>query len=201
MERGKYICLEGGDGCGKTTVAVALEKRLGEKSFLVRFPSDGVIGRLIRKGLKGEEPIESKPFLYLFAADGLQQDLLIRDVLEERGKHIICNRHPTISGRVYQRLHHPPEVIDMVYDLAYSDGITPPDFLFIVEVSTDEALSRMAARNKYKDVVFEKEDPEYVEMIRKRYREISIDFGGTMLDGHRKTEELVDEVLSIAGIC
>ena len=80
MGKGKYICLEGGDGTGKTTLAQAIHYRLGDKkSWLTRFPSEGIVGKMIRQGLTGEVSLESKPFLYLFAADGLQQQLLIQD--------------------------------------------------------------------------------------------------------------------------
>ena len=197
--KGKYICLEGGDGTGKTTLAMALHARLGQ-SWLTRFPSEGIVGKLIRKGLTGELPIESKPFLYLFAADGLQQQLKIQDVLEEECRHIICDRHPTLSGRVFQPLHHPKEHIEAVYNSAAADGVWMPDYLFVLDVPPEVSLERMKSREKYDDVVFEKLDIDYISMIRERYLVIAERFGGIVLDATLPTGELVEQVVSMSGL-
>lgn len=203
MSKGMYICFEGGDGCGKSTLAAHLEAemiRKGIGAVPARFPSDGLVGTLIRDGLMGKASIESKPFLYLFAADGLQQQLWIQDELEEKGNHIICDRHPTLSGRAFQPLHHGTEEIEDVYNAAARDGISMPDHLFVLEVPADVAIQRMKVREKYVDVVFEKNDIEYIEAIAARYRVIAERFGGKILDGTKTTAELVVEVMDIVGL-
>jgi dTMP kinase len=200
MKRGKYICLEGGDGTGKSTLAAALFKRLTDlRSEQKRFPSDGNIGRLIRDGLMGQLSLSEKSYLYLFAADGLQEEEDIQRIQDE-GVHVICDRHPTLSGRVFQPLHHPEEHIETVYNSAAADGISMPDHLFVLDVPVEVAIERMANREKYKDVVFEKADPEYISKIRKRYMGIAVRFGGTLIDATRPTDELVELVIRIAGL-
>jgi dTMP kinase len=199
--RGKYICLEGGDGCGKTTLAFAIFKALGdEQAVIKRFPSDGVVGSLIRQGLEGKVSLENLPFLYLFAADGLQEQLWIQDQLEYHGKHVICDRHPTLSGRVFQPEHHPSAHIEAVYNAAAADGISMPDTLFVIDVPVHLALSRMSARSKYRDVVFERHNEGYVSKIRTRYLELADRFHGHVLDGSLPVEELVDQVITKAGL-
>jgi dTMP kinase len=200
--RGKYICFEGGDGCGKSTLAKAVRDALIEMSIGVvpaRFPSDGIIGTMIRNGLRGANNLETKPFLYLFAADGLQQEMWIEDQLY-KGHHIICDRHPTLSGRAYQPKHHEPAQIEAVYNAAAFDGISMPTHLFVVEVSAEEAIRRMKGRDKYVDVVFESNLVEDLEEIRNRYRSICYRYGGIFLDGHKPIRELVDEVLEKTGL-
>lgn len=199
MERGKYICLEGGDGTGKSTLAAALYYHLSPGIWPKRFPSDGDIGRVIRSGLMGETELSDKTYLYLFAADGLNEEASIQEMLEG-GKHIICDRHPTISGRVFQRLHHPAEHIESVYNSAAADGVSMPDHLFVLDVPVSVALERIENRDKYSDVVFERKDPAYIEMISDRYREIAKRFGGTLIDSTRPTEELVELVLRDSGL-
>ena len=199
MNRGKYICFEGGDGSGKTTLCAALCERLGDKAVAKCFPSDGVVGSLIRQGLMGSAPIESKPFLYLFAADGLQEELWIQDQLEEQGKHVICDRHPTLSGRVFQLEHHSTEQIEAVCGASAFDGISMPDVLFVVDIPADEALWRMKGRDKYFDAVFEKFDTSHIEKIRDRYLGIASRFGATILDGTKPMSELVDLVFEHMG--
>jgi len=200
MEKGKYICFEGGDGSGKSTLATAVQAVIGDTSSVYeRFPSDGIIGSMIRRGLMGKESLETKPYLYLFAADGLQQEPYIQDCLEH-GCHVICDRHPTLSGRAFQPKHHDTEEIENVYDAASQDGISMPDYLFIVEVSAEEAIRRMRGRDKYVDVVFESDQVKEIELIKSRYRTIAERFHGEFLDGHKTVRELVDEVLQITGI-
>jgi dTMP kinase len=198
---GKYICFEGGDGSGKSTLAMAVYNKLAaETAVLKRFPSDGIVGSLIRQGLMGKVSLENLPFLYLFAADGLQEQLWIQDQLEVHGKHIICDRHPTMSGRAFQPEHHPKAHIEAVYNAAAADGIAMPDFLFVIDIPVAEALDRMRARDKYTDVVFEKHNSDYVYKIKCRYLEIAERFGATVLDGTLPTDELVDQVLDKAGL-
>lgn len=198
--RGKYICLEGGDGTGKSTLAKALIGHLGDKAVAARFPSDGQIGKVIREGLMGVRSIENKPFLYLFAADGLQEELWIQDQLEVQEKHIICDRHPTLSGRVFQPMHHPEEHIEAVYNSAAEDGVSMPDYLFIIDVPVDVAIDRMRRREKYQDIVFEKDTPDELEIIRHRYLQLAKRFGGVVLDGARPTVEIMDDVLYTTGL-
>jgi dTMP kinase len=198
MERGKYICFEGGDGTGKSTLARALYMRTDDAAT-IRFPSDGDVGQLIRSGLMGETKLDERAYLYLFAADGLNEEKNI-DALLDDSRHVICDRHPTLSGRVFQPLHHPDAHIEAVYNSAAEDGISMPDHLFVLDIPVSDALERMASREKYKDVVFEKADPEYIAMLRVRYLQLAKRFGGTVLDGTLPTEELVELVLAQTGL-
>lgn len=198
MGKGKYICLEGGDGTGKSTLAEALHKRL-EGSHYKRFPSDGYAGKLIRSGLMGESLLSEKAYLYLFAADGLQEEREIQEILNE-GFHVICDRHPTLSGRVFQLMHHPSEHIEAVYNSAAADGISMPDHLFVLHVSVPVALERMRTRDKYKDVVFEKDTTEELETLMSRYFDLAERFGGTTVNSERPVEELVQLIIDKAGL-
>lgn len=200
MKRGKYICLEGGDGTGKSTLADAIVRRLGGENALgVRFPSDGDVGRLIRSGLMGEHLLDEKAYLYLFSADGLNEEQNIQDVLNS-GVHVICDRHPTLSGRVFQLMHHPEEHIEAVYNSAAADGISMPDHLFVLHASEDVALERMRTREKYKDVVFEKDSVDELAAIQACYFQIANRFGGTTVNSDRPLDELVQLIIDQAGL-
>lgn len=192
--RGKYICFEGGDGCGKSTLSEAVYEELGQdEAVRARFPSDGVVGSLIRQGLVGKVSMESKPFLYLFAADGLQQQLWIQDQLEEQERHIICDRHPTMSGRAFQPDHHPQVHIEAVYAAAKADGLMDPDILFVIDLPVDETFRRMKDRGIL-DVAFEKLDKDHIYRIKCRYLELAKRFDGVVLDGTLSITDLVDQV-------
>jgi dTMP kinase len=200
MGRGKYIVFEGGDGSGKTTLACAVFTSLAPDSAqLKRFPSDGIVGELIRKGLMGTLAIENKPFMYLFAADGMQENLAIEDALWH-GRHVICDRHPLVSGEVFQLEHHDRDQIEAVYGSARADGLLAPDLMFVVDVPTEVAQLRMCERDKYKDVVFERDSASYIEKMRQRYLELAGRYGATVLDGTKPIEDLVKEVCGLANL-
>ena len=200
--KGKYVCIEGPDGSGKSTLARCLVQHLEEQgiSSVYRwFPSDNAVGGLIRQGLKGETNLDQKTYLYLFCADGLQANGEIAHHLE-LGRHVICDRHPTLSGRVFQVDHHDGSQVETVYNSSTDDGVLHPDRLFVLDVPPEVSLERMKRREKYKDVVFESEDLGRVTELRRRYMELADRYHARILDGQRPLEELVTEVITTAGI-
>ena len=200
--RGKYICIEGGDGSGKSTLARAIVQYLegaGHQAVYRWFPSDNPVGGLIRSGLRGDVLLDEKTYLYLFCADGLQANREIAAHLD-RGRHVICDRHPTLSGRVFQVDHHEAWVVDKVYDIATMEGVPVPDHLFVLDVPASVSLARMGKREKYKDVVFESEDIARIEELRQRYLRLAERYSALMLPGEMPTSELILEVIKMAGI-
>jgi len=200
--KGSYICLEGGDGGGKTTLARMICQRLaakGTNALRYWFPSDNAVGSLIRQGLRGETKISQKAYLYLFAADGLQANAELEACMG-MGHHVVCDRHPTLSGRVFQPDHHELKVIENVYGAATVDGVLLPDYLFVIDIPAEVSLARMKSREKYKDVVFESDKIEKVEELRQRYLALAKRFGATILDGTNLPESLADQVLTAVGL-
>ncbi|MBW1832881.1 MAG: dTMP kinase [Deltaproteobacteria bacterium] len=197
ISRGKYIVIEGGDGTGKTTLVKAVSASTEWPHRVRRFPSDGVIGHVIREGLMGDRPIENKAFMYLFAADGMQENSAIEGELA-RGLMVLCDRHPTLSGEVFQLDHHKPSQISQVYGAAVEDGMLKPDVLFVIDIPPEVALERMRAREKYVDAVFEKHTIDRVSDVRRRYLSLADRKNAIVLDGLRSTAELVQDVVRLA---
>ena len=74
-KKGAFICIEGLDGCGKTTQAKLLAKKLGKSHNAVYTaePSRGKIGAFIRKCcLYGEKRLSTVVEALLFAADRIE---------------------------------------------------------------------------------------------------------------------------------
>lgn len=191
--KGLYICIEGIDGSGKSTLTQVLADHLWAKAF--QFPSDNLIGGLIRMGLRGETDLDKRTYLYLFAADGLQQDRAIRYYLDA-GTSVVCDRHPTLSGKVYQPDHHDPGVVKQVGDCADLDGLLAPDLLFFLDVPPEVSLQRMQERNKYKDVVFETDQVDKMSTLRKRYLKVAEQARGIVLNGTLPLGRLRDIMVS-----
>lgn len=197
MPRGKYIVFEGADGTGKTTLLACLTTKLQGKPIKVRrFPSDGEIGHVIRDGLHGIRSIENKPFMYLYAADGLQENIAMQDELE-RGLTILCDRHPIISGEAYQPEYHADWQIGAVYGAAKKE-LLEPDALFVLDLPAELMVKRTTTRNKLVDIVFEPNELRQATIVRHRYRMIADRYGATLLDADRPVDEIADQVIDIA---
>ena len=102
--RGVFICIEGLDGCGKTTHAKRLEKKLwkSHNAVYTAEPSRGRIGTFIRKRyLYGKKRLSSIAEALLFAADRLEH--LENEILPalRRGKLVISDRY-IYSSLAYQ---------------------------------------------------------------------------------------------------
>ena len=103
-KKGVFICIEGLDGCGKTTQAKLLARRLGKSHNAVYTaePSRGKIGAFIRhRCLYGDKRLSSEVEALLFAADRIEH--IEKEVLPAlyEGKIVISDRY-VYSSLAYQ---------------------------------------------------------------------------------------------------
>jgi len=103
-KKGAFICIEGLDGCGKTTQAKLLVKKLrkSHNALYTAEPSRGKIGAFIRKScLYGEKRLSSAVEALLFAADRLEH--MENEVLPRlrQGRQVVCDRY-VYSSLAYQ---------------------------------------------------------------------------------------------------
>ena len=103
-KKGAFICIEGLDGCGKTTQAKLLAKKLGKSNnaLYTAEPSRGNIGTYIRKCcLYSEKRISTVVEALLFAADRIEHvENEILPALSE-GRLVISDRY-VYSSLAYQ---------------------------------------------------------------------------------------------------
>ena len=102
--KGTFVCIEGLDGCGKTTQSKLLVEKL-QRSYNAMYtaePSDGKVGDFIRKSiLYGEKRSTSLAEALLFAADRVEH--VENEVLPalRQGKLVISDRY-IYSSLAYQ---------------------------------------------------------------------------------------------------
>jgi len=102
--KGTFVCIEGLDGCGKTTQAKLLVEKL-QRSYNAMYtaePSDSKIGDFIRKSiLYGEKRSTSLAEALLFAADRVEH--VENEVLPalRQGKLVLSDRY-VYSSLAYQ---------------------------------------------------------------------------------------------------
>jgi len=164
-----FITFEGGEGCGKSTQARALWRRLRQQNIpviLTHEPGGTALGHKIRRMLKGKgkSPISSEAELLLFAASRAQ---LVTEVIQpalQEGKIVICDRfsYSTLVYQGYGRGLNLPTV-EMVNSLATQN--LKPDIVILLDLLPAQGLTR---KRNLKDR-FELEELSFHRRVREGY--------------------------------
>lgn len=169
---GRFIVLEGIDGSGKSTQAEILAARLkkqGANAYLTREPSDGVIGKLLRRALSGELQMSEQVMAALFAADRLEhltnaETGVLRYLKNDT--QVICDRY-YLSTYAYQSV-----AVDLDWTMALNKQaalMAKPDVHIFLDIAVDTALARIARNREHMDIY---ETKERLEETRTRYLEV-----------------------------
>jgi dTMP kinase len=155
-ERGRFIVFEGGEGTGKSTQARLLADALGKAGVevvLTREPGGAPGAEALRHLLVEAPPaIGWAPLseaLLHYAARNEHLEKTIRPALA-RGTWVISDRFAD-STAAYQGagLALGPEVFDCLRRLVIGD--LAPDLTLVLDLATEEALDRAAARSSLRD--------------------------------------------------
>lgn len=190
--RGKYIIFEGPDGSGKSSLCrmlgAALE-RARERVRMMAFPSrESAIGALIRDTFEGKASVNPDAMMWLFVAEGKDMETHVRRHVAE-GDWLLCDRHTSISGRVYQGEVHGIDRVDQVTQPAH---FIVPDRIYLVDVPAQIALERRNARGEARNALYEPEKLERLDAMCKTYRAQREHFAASVIvDGTKPLEENV----------
>ena len=189
MSKYKFIVFEGIDGSGKTVQSKKLSECIN--GYYTYEPTDGEVGKLIRRVLRGEVCYSGETLALLFAADRRERVSTISKELEHR--HVVSDRY-IHSSIVYQSILG----VDLDFILSINRFAIKPDILIYLDVDVEEALRRMG---KNRGEIFEKR--ETLELIRERYwdviesRVFEPRYGYIVIDTSKKSiEEVHREILS-----
>jgi dTMP kinase len=132
----KLIAIEGVDGAGTTTQTRRLAEHFG--LYQTREPSDGTIGRFLRRILRGEEgPVDETAVALLFAADRVEH---VRHEINAQNRDAITDRY-VLSSIVYQSLN-----LDRDFVVTINRHARPADLTILVDVDVEVAAQRRADR-------------------------------------------------------
>ena len=170
-----FITFEGGEGCGKSTQARVLERRLRDQNIpaiLTHEPGGTALGNELRKLLKRKPcpersegtPLSPQAELLLFAASRAQ---LIAEVIcpaLDLGKVVICDRF-SYSTLVYQGYGRELglDMVEMVNSWATQN--LKPDIVIFLDISPEQGLAR---KRSLKDR-FELEDLSFHRRVQEGY--------------------------------
>jgi dTMP kinase len=197
--RGRFIVIDGIDGCGKSTQALRLVSVLAQRirpespgPLHLREPGGTALGERLRALVLARELVLSaRVETLLFAAARAQ-------MLEEKvepalaaGRHVVCERfHP--STFAYQAIAGGlPEqrVLDL---LALWAGEPKPDLVLILDIRPERVLERRAEpgdRIEDKGLEFQRRVAEGFRIYARRER------GVVLIDGDRPPETVSGEIL------
>ena len=192
----KYIALEGGDGSGKSTVAVALAARLeteGGEVVMVREPGGTPLGEVVRGLLLDSDKLDDWAEVFLFAA---QRAELARQVIApalRAGKWVVSDRTYYSSIAYQGRGRGLGEDDVRAINEKGLDGVVP-DHVFVLDVDPGTALARQHVADR-----IGKEGIDFQEKVRDAYlrlAEMEPD-RVVVLDGSLPTDELVDMIAAV----
>ena len=197
---GKYICIEGIDGSGKTTICNLLTKEL-KNSVVIREPSDFEIGNFIRSSLKEKKEFMNNPFIssLLFFADRIYlKGEILR--LKEKFDFVISDRC-FLSTYAYQKALIKDEKDKLIFEEIFNlllKKVEIPDAIIILDVDVEIAMDRMLKDGKDLSLY---ENKSFLEEVLKNYREMNLDLENVyLIDANRDIEEVKRDVLKLIEI-
>lgn len=148
--RAPFITLEGGEGCGKSTQASMLGRRirgLGLKVVLTREPGGASLGQTIRELLlgPGQEPVDPVTELLLFLADRSHHVRAKIEPALSRGEVVVCDRFAD-SSEVYQGLARGLGLERVRRLNQWVCGQCWPDLTLLLDLNPGLGLARAAQR-------------------------------------------------------
>ena len=199
MSRGCFITFEGIDGCGKSTQALRLERRLQEEGnapLLLREPGGTPISEDIRKVLLNPDNLsmapENEALLLAASRSQLLKEVIIPNLAKET--IVLCDRYID-STLAYQGFGRdlPQEWLRQINRLAFELAI--PDKTFLFDLPVDVALSRLGDRQRDR---IESTGVDFLEKVRTGFLTLAEQESDRyiILDGQNQTEELEKEISS-----
>jgi dTMP kinase len=173
MSEGFFVVLEGPEGAGKTTLAVALGERLraaGHDPVLVREPGGTPAAEALRQELLHADRswTPERELLYLTAARADLVGQIIRPALAA-GKVVISDRYD-LSTLAYQATGRGLPLPMVSWVNAAATGGLRPDLTLILDLSPELGSARQLAAGKRRDRL-DREPLEFHERVAARYRE------------------------------
>lgn len=193
--KGKFIAIEGLNGCGKTTQAILLAdflKQRGIEVILTKEPTvDLSTGQFIRHFLEKKESISPASLQLLFAADrGQHQEKIIIPALR-RGAWVMSDRCQ-YSSFAFGAIDLP-----MNWLININNRFILPDFTFLLKVDAKICIDRLKKRDKDKQLFH---DEKILQKVWAKYEHLATKLTGLniqIINGEQPIEKVFADIKMI----
>ena len=188
-KKGVFICIEGLDGCGKTTQAKLLAKKLGKSrnTLYTAEPSRGKIGTYIRnRCLYGEKRLSTVVEALLFAADRIEHvENEVLPALRE-GRLVISDRY-IYSSLAYQGAAG----LSLEWIENVNKHALKPDLAVFIDVDPKTVMYRLKRKRSVM------ENMETQQRVRDVYLKFVAKGELVRLDGNRAKNEVAETLSAL----
>ena len=187
--KGSFICIEGLDGCGKTTQTRVLVRRLRRRGFDAIYtvePSRGRIGRFVKRYfLQGKERGSGIVEALLFAADRFEHvETEIIPALNE-GKVVVSDRY-VYSSLAYQGATG----LSLDWIRRLNEHAMRPDLSIFVDVDPATVIKRLKAKKSVMETLANQ------RKVREVYVKLAEAGELLRIDGNKPLKVVADDVLA-----
>jgi dTMP kinase len=187
--KGVFICIEGLDGCGKTTQAKMLVRRLRKScdAIYTAEPSRGKIGRFIKKHcLHGDKRSSGIVEALLFAAD--RSEHVENTVLPalKKGQIVVSDRY-VYSSLAYQGATG----LDLGWIKRINEYAIRPDLAIFIDVEPETVVQRLKPKKSVMETL------ETQRKVREVYVGFAEDGELTRVDGNRSKKQVAADIAAV----
>ena len=200
MKKGKFIVIEGIDGCGGQTQTNLLKKYFGENNTLfLSFPGYKTqLGQIIDDFLHKRTNYEEKDVeILIYYADILQFKPMILKALSE-DKNVICDRYFT-STITFQSLNDKRNIEDIL-KLNEMFELPVPDNCFLLDITAEESQKRKSNEKQgFENLDRNESNLDFLNNVRNQYLKIAknkVFCNWEIIDGSKSIDEVFNKIIS-----
>jgi dTMP kinase len=151
-DTGVFVCLEGGDGSGKSTQSQLLGDALVAEGYAVRLtfePGDTAVGKEMRRIVLSPETgeLDDRTEALLYAADKSEHIATVVSPALERGEVVITDRYVD-SLLAYQGAGRSLGPSELEYVARWATGDLRPHLTVVLDLEPEAGLGRFSERDR-----------------------------------------------------